>query len=273
MRHISHEDSVKRPAFQWYPGDWRRDTALQSCSIEARGLWLEMLNLMHDGEPYGHLTAGGVPITSDMLGTLTGVPVARARRLVKELESRRIFSRTDADVIYSRRMVRDEHLRNVRAAGGPKSLDNPNVPRPKDGTKDPNKDTGKDTLPASIGGSPAVAVASAVALASTTTSASAREELLRLVPHRASWEAEMNAALQGMHGPILTPQQLDRAIGDYLGNGAVKAPSLRQFRAYLTDAARPPAVAANGMTNDPTIAALEKWKRDTDAREQSSKSA
>jgi hypothetical protein len=57
-------DRVKRPAFQWYPGDWRRDTALQSCSIAARGLWVEMLNLMHDGEPYGHLTAGGVQLTT-----------------------------------------------------------------------------------------------------------------------------------------------------------------------------------------------------------------
>jgi len=31
----------KRPAFQFYPGDWRRDTALQSVSLAARGLWIE----------------------------------------------------------------------------------------------------------------------------------------------------------------------------------------------------------------------------------------
>jgi len=49
----------------------------------------------------------------------------------------------------------------------------------------------------------------------------------------------MNAALQGMHGPLLTPEQLDRAVGDYLGNGASKEPSLRHFRAYLRDAVRP----------------------------------
>ncbi len=262
---------MKRPAFQWYPGDWRRDTALQSCSIDARGLWIEMLNLMHDGEPYGHLTAGGVRITPDMLGTLTGVTGQRARKLIAELESRRIFSRTDEDVIYSRRMVRDEHVRSVRAAGGPKSLDNPNVPRPKDHPKDTGKDGPKDTLSPSLVVSPAVAVAVASAVTASSAS-SAREELLRSVPHRASWEAEMNAALQGMHGPLLTPEQLDRAIGDYLGNGAAKAPSLRHFRAYLTDAARVPAATANGAS-DPTIAALEKWKRDTDAREQSPKSA
>jgi hypothetical protein len=45
----------KRPAFQFYPGDWLRDMALRSCSMEARGLWIEMLCLMHDAVPYGHL--------------------------------------------------------------------------------------------------------------------------------------------------------------------------------------------------------------------------
>ena len=30
---------MKRPAFQFYPSDWRKDMALQSCSVAARGLW------------------------------------------------------------------------------------------------------------------------------------------------------------------------------------------------------------------------------------------
>jgi hypothetical protein len=102
------------------------------------------------------------------------------------------------------------------------------------------------------------------------SSSSAREELLNAVPHRASWEAELNAARQGMHGPPLSDKQLDEAIRDYLGNGASKTPNLRHFRTYLHRAARP--VAGEQSTNgaaDPTVAALEKWKRDTDAKERS----
>ena len=51
----------KRPALQWYPGDHRRDTALQACPYLARAIWRDMIDLMHDGTPYGHLTAGAQP--------------------------------------------------------------------------------------------------------------------------------------------------------------------------------------------------------------------
>lgn len=154
---------TKRPAFQWYPGDAQRDTALRACKLEARGLWREMMDLMHDGVPYGHLTAGGVPIDVETLAGMVGITPARCAALVSELEKRGVFSRNDAGVIYSRRMVKDEHNRTVRAKGGPKSLENENVPRP----KDPAKDGGKDTFGASFGGSPATASASASSFAET----------------------------------------------------------------------------------------------------------
>lgn len=54
---------MKRPAFQFYPGDWQRDAALRSCSVPARGLLIEMICIMHDAEPYGHLRVNGKPIT------------------------------------------------------------------------------------------------------------------------------------------------------------------------------------------------------------------
>jgi hypothetical protein len=122
-------NDVKRPAFQWYPGDFRRDTALQACSFEARALWREMLDLMHDGEPYGHLTAGGVAMNETHVARIAGVSVVKARKWMAELEAHKVFSRTGTGVIYSRRMVKDEHIRTVRAAAGkkggnPELLDN-----------------------------------------------------------------------------------------------------------------------------------------------------
>lgn len=112
------DPSGKAPAYQWYPGDWRRDTAVQACSFGARALWREMLDLMHDGEPYGHLTAGGVPITPTELARIVGIPVPQCVKWWKELESRKVFSRNASDVVYSRRMVRDEHIRSVRRSAG-----------------------------------------------------------------------------------------------------------------------------------------------------------
>lgn len=108
----------KRPAYQWYPGDFRRDAALQACSFESRGLWREMLDLMHDGDPYGHLSAGGLAITPDQLARMVGVSLPKTKRWLAELEARKVFSRTAAGIIYSRRMVKDEELRALRQEVG-----------------------------------------------------------------------------------------------------------------------------------------------------------
>lgn len=147
----------KRPAFQYYPGDFKRDTALQSCGFYARSVWREMMDLMHDGEPYGHLTANGEQITAAELSRIVGEPVRKVSAAIDELERKKIFSRTDCGVIFSRRMVRDEELRAKRGAGGRLSLNHPDVPKP----KDRSKDTTKDTLRPSLGGSPASAYSSA----------------------------------------------------------------------------------------------------------------
>lgn len=159
----------KRPAYQWYPGDFKRDTAVQACSFEARSLWREMLDLMHDGEPYGHLTAGGVAIDAGQLARIVGIPPRRTATLLGELEARSVFSRTNpGGVIYSRRMVRDEQKRLSRAAGGVKSLENANVPRPKDGRK--------DTIEPPSRPSPALAVAVAVAPKTSATERANEDE-------------------------------------------------------------------------------------------------
>lgn len=109
---------MKRPASQYYWGDWRRDTALQACSLSARGLWHEMNCLMHDCEPYGHLCVGAAPMQPAQLARLVGITAKECSALLAELEAAGVFSRTDDGVIYSRRMVRDEALRERRAIGG-----------------------------------------------------------------------------------------------------------------------------------------------------------
>lgn len=112
-------ERTKRPAFQFYPGDWRSDPALRMCSIAARGLWIDMLAVMHDCEPYGVLMFNGRPMTDQQLARLVGEDQKQVRKLLAELEDAGVFSRReDDDAIYSRRMVRDEAVRNARAEGG-----------------------------------------------------------------------------------------------------------------------------------------------------------
>lgn len=108
----------KRPAFQFYPSDWRKEQNLRLCSPGARALWIDMMCLMHDCEPYGHLTDVGRPMAPEALAKLVGETPAAVRRWFAELGERGVFSVTEDGIAYSRRMVRDEAVREARAAGG-----------------------------------------------------------------------------------------------------------------------------------------------------------
>lgn len=108
----------KRPAFQFYPGDWRKDVQLRSCSLAARGLWIDLMCVMHDCEPYGHLVLNGHPMTPAKISGQIGVPPAVIKKLLAELLENGVARETAEGVIYSKRMVDDERKRNVRAAGG-----------------------------------------------------------------------------------------------------------------------------------------------------------
>lgn len=109
---------AKRPSFQFYPGDWLRDTALRSCSLAARGLWAEMLWLMHDGTPYGTLKVGSKVILPPNLARMVGATLEEVEGWLEELREAEVYSVDDEGAIYSRRMKRDEEVRQKRAAGG-----------------------------------------------------------------------------------------------------------------------------------------------------------
>lgn len=87
---------MKRPSFQLYPADWRKDLALQSCSIAARGLWIEMLCIMHECEPYGYLAINGKGMSTAQLARLVGDTEKTIKELLAELESAGVFYRTAA---------------------------------------------------------------------------------------------------------------------------------------------------------------------------------
>jgi hypothetical protein len=88
----------------------------------ARGVWIEMLCVMHHCEPYGVLAdQHGKAMPPSALAVLIGISLpwwslpARSPSL-----NRKVFSRDDQGRIVSRRMQRDYHLREVRAAAGSK---------------------------------------------------------------------------------------------------------------------------------------------------------
>lgn len=97
----------KQSWLKFNPQDWRGDAKLRVCSIGARGLWIEMICVMHEAIPYGHLLVGGRSPSVKQLATLAGISYAECERLLGEIELAGVYSKTSDGVIYSRRMVRD----------------------------------------------------------------------------------------------------------------------------------------------------------------------
>lgn len=99
---------MERPWMKFYPTDWRAEPRLRMCSLAARGLWIDLISYMHEGNPYGYLTINGMAPGIDDIAALVSRPIKEVQKAFEELESRQVFSVDEDGVIYSRRMVRDQ---------------------------------------------------------------------------------------------------------------------------------------------------------------------
>lgn len=106
------ERDEKLPWLKFWPSDWRNDIPLRCCSLAARGLWIDMLCLMHDSDPYGTLP------DENRLAKLIGSELAEIAPLMKELELEKVFSRDENGRIFSRRMQRDQQIRRQKSEAG-----------------------------------------------------------------------------------------------------------------------------------------------------------
>ena len=98
---------TKQPWLKFYPSDWRAEPSLRICSVAARGLWIEIICIMHDAEPCGSLVIGGAQVTVSQLAGLIGASQRQTQTLFDELERAKVFSRDQDGTIFSRRMRRD----------------------------------------------------------------------------------------------------------------------------------------------------------------------
>lgn len=124
---------MRRPSFQFYPADWRNNANLRRCSWEARGVWIEVMGLMHDSDVYGVLRwplkeiaqALGAPLKIVQELASKGVMKGKDKGLIEAYvytprtgrsdgEPKVLVASQDGPVWYSSRMVKDEHLRSVR---------------------------------------------------------------------------------------------------------------------------------------------------------------
>lgn len=104
---------------KWRFDKWRGDAGLRMCGIAARGLWIELLSIMHECDPYGYLMIKGRQPTMKQLASIIGMTNEKeVSTLLAELEEAGVFSRNEDGVIFSRRMQRDNQAREVGKANG-----------------------------------------------------------------------------------------------------------------------------------------------------------
>jgi hypothetical protein len=101
---------MKRPAFQFYPGDWRKDPCLARCSPATRGVWLDLLCAIHNLDDRGAITG-----TIDQLARATGCFPTDMEPALAELEATNTADVTKSEgvvTVVSRRFKREWHERN-----------------------------------------------------------------------------------------------------------------------------------------------------------------
>lgn len=124
---------MRRPSFQFYPADWRNNANLRRCSPAARGIWIDVICVLHDSDEYGMVRW---PLND--LANAANAPIKLVRELVeksvlkghdKTVDRPFIYTprtgRKDGPPVtliptqagpvwYSSRMVKDEYVRTVR---------------------------------------------------------------------------------------------------------------------------------------------------------------
>lgn len=120
---------------KFYWSDWLSDLGLRRCSVEARGLWIDMLCIAAGHDPIGYVAVNGEGLSEDEIAKIACLSPTVCSTLIGELERNGVFSRDRNGKIYSRRMVRDEKKaskarRNGKKGGNPSLRKITGIPPP-----------------------------------------------------------------------------------------------------------------------------------------------
>jgi hypothetical protein len=140
---------MKRPSFQFYAGDWQANSNLRRCSHEEKGIWIDVMCILHSQNEYGlvrwPLKEIAQAVGSNLSkikglvnkGVLKGVDAGqKCEKFVFVPRSGRkdgapivILDSQDGPIWYSTRMLLDEYKSSVRGNNTP-DVTPDNSPKP-----------------------------------------------------------------------------------------------------------------------------------------------
>lgn len=255
---------MKRPSFQFYPGDWLGNARLRRCTHAEKGIWADLLCLLHDSDEYGLVRW---PLAD--IARAIRCPVSALKKLIEkgvlkgadtgETAAPYIFTPRHAGrdgnpvtlvpaqpgpVWFSTRMSRDEYVRMRR--GDSTRFDTSPKDAPNGGPMTPFGDGPSSSASSSSSASPPTSPKGEVSSASPPPCPHAQiielyERILTDLPKVAKWTPARKSALQARWREDKRHQSLDWwerffkyvAESDFLCGRAKPKPGERPFHADL----------------------------------------
>lgn len=111
----------KLPALHFYTGDWWKDPGIMALNYGERGVWVQMLFLMHESKERGRLSLNDKPYPIKDLARVINVNPKMLQKIIQKLIDVDIVSiENDTKILYSRRMILDEEKRQALVKAGEK---------------------------------------------------------------------------------------------------------------------------------------------------------
>lgn len=125
---------AKRPSLQFYPADWAGNANLKRCTFEEKGIWVDVMCLMHDQPEYGVLRWPLDEIAEAVKCKPTSLRAIARKNVIKGSDTaiedfiyvprsgRKdgdpviLIAAQDGPIWFSSRMVTDEYVRNHAGA-------------------------------------------------------------------------------------------------------------------------------------------------------------
>lgn len=116
----------KKESFAFYPQDWMSDSRLRLCSAGARGLWIDILCLMHLSNERGYLLIDDTVLDEQMLQKRLGYDAQEFDDCFTELRRYNIIKKDENNRYFCKRIVNAQLLSEKRSMSG-KLGGNPNL--------------------------------------------------------------------------------------------------------------------------------------------------
>lgn len=107
---------IDKQRFTFYPQDWLDDIKLAHCSLSAKGMWIDLLCHMHNGDPYGHLVFNNKVLDKDDIQKLLRITNSHVfEEAWQELRQKGIIQKEEQSGSYFSKRMTYEHSQQKRS--------------------------------------------------------------------------------------------------------------------------------------------------------------